>query len=100
MTEGAAATKDEEAVASTTEAASASKEEASTTVSTSSTTLPIVLEAADAPASMCEHIMVGESTGTAGKGQSRCLATCINRSIDRTIDPLTFFRRTVHALWT
>ena len=51
--------------------ARASKEEAPTTVSTFSTTLPIVLEAADAPASMCEHMMVGESAGTAGKGQSR-----------------------------
>ena len=35
------------------------KEEAPTTVSTSSTTLPIVLEAADVPASMCEHMVVG-----------------------------------------
>ena len=41
------------------------------TVSTSSTTLPIVLEAAGAPASIVEHRMVGERAGTAGKGQSR-----------------------------
>ena len=47
--------------------ASASKEEAPTAISTSSTTLPIVLEAAHAPASMCEHMMVGESAGTARK---------------------------------
>ena len=51
--------------------ASASKKEAPTTVSTSSTTLPIVLEVADAPASMCEHMVVGERAGTAGKGQTR-----------------------------
>ena len=50
--------------------ASASKKEAPTTVSTSSTTLPIVLEVADAPASMCEHMVVGERAGTAGKGQT------------------------------
>ena len=50
--------------------ASASKNEAPTTVSTSSTTLPIVLEVADAPASMCEHMVVGERAGTAGKGQT------------------------------
>ena len=50
--------------------ASASKEEAPTTVSTSSTTLPIILEAADAPASMCEHSMVGESAGIVRKGQT------------------------------
>ena len=36
--------------------AKAEPEEAPTTVSTSSTTLPIVVEAADAPASMCEHM--------------------------------------------
>ena len=41
------------------------------TVSTSSTTLPFVLEAAGAPASMVEHRMVGEMAGTAGKGQAR-----------------------------
>ena len=51
--------------------AKAAPEDAPTTVSTSTTTPPIVLEAADAPASMCEHMMVGESAGTAGKGQSR-----------------------------
>ena len=51
--------------------AKASPEMAPTTVSTSSTTLPIVPEAADAPASMVEHRMVGERAGTAGKGQSR-----------------------------
>ena len=50
--------------------ASASKKEAPTTVSTSLTTLPIVLEVADAPASMCEHMVVGERAGTAGKGQT------------------------------
>ena len=45
--------------------ASASKEEAPTAISTSSTTLPIVLEAAHAPASMCEHMMVGERARSA-----------------------------------
>ena len=51
--------------------AKAAPEEAPTTVSTFSTTLPIIVEAADAPASMGEHRMVGERAGTAGKGQSR-----------------------------
>ena len=45
--------------------AKAAPEDAPTTVSTSTTTPPIVLEAADAPASMCEHMMVGERAGTA-----------------------------------
>ena len=50
----------------------ASKEEAPpTTVSTSSTTLPIVPEAAEAPVSMCEHMMVGERAGAATKGQTK-----------------------------
>ena len=47
--------------------AKAAPEDAPTTVSTSTTTPPIVLEAVDAPASMCEHMMVGESAGTARK---------------------------------
>ena len=47
--------------------AKASPEEAPMTVSTSTTTPPIVLEAVDAPASMCERTMVGESAGTARK---------------------------------
>ena len=50
--------------------ARAALEETSATVSTSSTTLPIILEAADAPASMCEHSMVGESAGIVRKGQT------------------------------
>ena len=54
----------------------ASKEEALTTVSTSSTTLPIVLEAADAPASMCEHMMVSERAGTVTKGQTESAGIC------------------------
>ena len=49
----------------------AATEEAPTTVLTSSTTLPIVREAADAPASMREGGLVDESASTAGKGQSR-----------------------------
>ena len=56
--------------------ASASKEEAPTTVSTSSTTLPIVLDAAHAPASMCEHMMVGERAGTATEGQTESAGIC------------------------
>ena len=56
--------------------ASASKEEAPTTVSTSSTTLPIVLEAADAPANMCEHMMVGERAGTATKCHTESAGIC------------------------
>ena len=47
-----------------------------TTVSTSSTTLPIVLEAAHAPASMCEHMMVGERAGTATEGQTESAGIC------------------------
>ena len=54
----------------------ASTEEAPTTVSTSSTTLPILLEAADAPASMCEHMTVGERAGTASKGQTESAGIC------------------------
>ena len=45
--------------------AEAAPEEAPTTVSTASTTLPIIVEATDAPASMHEHRMVGQSAGTA-----------------------------------
>ena len=52
------------------------KEETPTTVSTSSTTLPIVLEVADAPASMCEHMMVGERAGTATKGHTESAGIC------------------------
>ena len=51
--------------------AKAAPEEAPTTVSTFSTTLPIIVEAADAPASMGEHRMFGERAGTAGKAQPR-----------------------------
>ena len=51
--------------------AKAAPEEAPTTVSTFSTTLPIIVEAADAPVSMGEHRMVGERAGTAGKAQPR-----------------------------
>ena len=47
--------------------AKAAPEETSTAISTSSTTLPIIVEAADAPASMLEHRMVGQSAGTAAK---------------------------------
>ena len=56
--------------------ANASKEEVPTTVSTSSTTLPIVFEAAAAPASVCEHMMVGERAGTATKGQTESAGIC------------------------
>ena len=45
-------------------------EEAPTTVSTSLTTLPIVCEAPDAPASMRKRKLGGESAGTTGKGQA------------------------------
>ena len=51
--------------------AKAATKEAPMTVSTSSTMQPIILEVADAPASMGEHRMVSERAGTAGKGQSR-----------------------------
>ena len=56
--------------------AKAAPEEVPTTVSTSSTTLPIVLEVAEAPASMCEHMMVGERAGTAAKGQTKSAGIC------------------------
>ena len=56
--------------------AKAEPEEAPTTVSTSSTTLPIVVEAADAPASMCEHMMVGERAATARKGLTESAGIC------------------------
>ena len=51
--------------------AKAAPEEAPTTVSTFSTTLPIIAEAANAPASMGEHRMFGERASTAGKAQPR-----------------------------
>ena len=51
--------------------AKAAPERAPTTVLRSSTTLLMLPEVADAPASMCKCKLGGESTGTAGKGQSR-----------------------------
>ena len=56
--------------------AKAAPEDAPTTVSTSTTTPPIVLEAADAPASMCEHMVVGKRAGTATKGQTESAGIC------------------------
>ena len=56
--------------------AKAATEEAPMTNLTSSTTLPIILEAADAPASMCKLMMVGEKAGTAGNGQTESAEMC------------------------
>ena len=71
-------TPSQQAEAMVTSRAKAAPEEAPTAISTSSTTLPIVLEAADAPASMVEHRMVGERAGTARKAQPRepAVGTC------------------------
>jgi hypothetical protein len=65
-----------QAKAMVTSRAKAAPEEVPTTVSTSSTTLAIILEAAEAPASMRERKLVGDSAGTAGKGQAREPTAC------------------------
>ena len=46
----------------------ASAEAAAATVWTSSITQPMMLEAADAPTSMCAHMAVGESIVTVAEG--------------------------------